>query len=85
MAHLEACIKEAYLELDAVLKTQDEFVQRQDTSGCTAICAIITPSHIVVGNAGDSRGVMYGAGAAKQMSIDHKPTLPSAFFFVVPA
>lgn len=56
-----------------MLKTEEEFVQRQDTSGCTAICAIITPTHIVVGNAGDSRGVMYGAGPAKQMSRDHKP------------
>jgi serine/threonine protein phosphatase PrpC len=31
-----------------VLKAEEEIVAKQDTSGCTAICAIITPTHIVV-------------------------------------
>ncbi len=76
MKHLEAAITSAYLELDVVLKTEEAFVTRQDTSGCTAICAVITPTHVVVGNAGDSRGVMYTSeGPARQLSRDHKPYL----------
>jgi len=50
-------------------------VSKQDTSGCTAICAIITPTHVVVGNAGDSRGVIFSSDGAKQLSRDHKPYL----------
>lgn len=48
MKLLEGAIKSAYLDLDKRLKTEDEFTKKQDTSGCTAVCAIITPTHIVV-------------------------------------
>ena len=30
-------------------------------SGCTAVCAIITPSHVIVGNCGDSRCIISNA------------------------
>ena len=48
-------------------------------TGCTATCALITPTDIIVANAGDSRVVLGvkkgGAGryVAVDMSIDHKP------------
>lgn len=48
MTHLDAAIKQAFLDLDEILKKEDEFVTKQDTSGCTAICAVITPTHVVV-------------------------------------
>lgn len=45
-----------------------------DTSGCTAVAALITEENdIIVANAGDSRIVLSTAGKAKPMSYDHKP------------
>ena len=49
-------------------------------AGCTACSAIITPTDIYVGNAGDSRGVLGKKVAEKyvalEMSHDHKPDNP---------
>jgi serine/threonine protein phosphatase PrpC len=50
-------------------------------AGCTACSAIITPTEIIVGNAGDSRAVLARkVGTDKfnaiEMSVDHKPELP---------
>lgn len=53
-------------------------------TGCTACSVIITPTEIIVGNAGDSRAVVAKKPTIKgtppfyqavQMSIDHKPDL----------
>lgn len=51
-------------------------------AGCTACSAIITPTEIIVGNAGDSRAVLArksstpgGKFTAVEMSVDHKPEL----------
>ena len=41
--------------------------------GCTAVLAIITPTHIVCANAGDSRCVLSVKKSYKNMSEDHKP------------
>lgn len=49
-------------------------------AGCTACSAIITPTEIIVGNAGDSRAVLARKTdsdyVAVEMSTDHKPDLP---------
>ncbi len=49
--------------------------------GCTACSAIITPTNIIVGNAGDSRAVLgkndEGGFVTVEMSNDHKPDRPS--------
>lgn len=48
-------------------------------TGCTACSAIITPTEIIVANAGDSRAVLAkkqnGKVVAIEMSVDHKPEL----------
>lgn len=50
------------------------------TAGCTACSAIITPTEVIVGNAGDSRAVFAKKVGDKvvaiEMSVDHKPELP---------
>jgi len=49
-------------------------------AGCTACSAIITPTDIIVGNAGDSRAVLAKKIGEKfqaiELSVDHKPELP---------
>ncbi|KAL1552683.1 protein-serine/threonine phosphatase [Salvia divinorum] len=42
-------------------------------SGTTAVAALMTDHHIVVGNCGDSRAVLYRAGHVVPLSFDHKP------------
>jgi len=44
-----------------------------DNVGCTAVCAVLAPSHIVVANAGDSRAVLCRSGKPVPLSEDHKP------------
>lgn len=46
-------------------------------TGCTACVALITETEIYCANAGDSRCVLNNAGKAVEMSIDHKPDLPT--------
>jgi len=61
-----------YLNLDYELINADFY----DNSGSTAICAIITPTHIICANVGDSRCVLgKDDGTVVIMSEDHKPSL----------
>ena len=45
-----------------------------DRSGSTATTAFITPTHIIIGNCGDSRSVLISDGRVKFASEDHKPS-----------
>jgi serine/threonine protein phosphatase PrpC len=46
-------------------------------TGCTACVALVTETEIYCANAGDSRCVVSNSGKAIEMSIDHKPELPT--------
>ncbi len=48
-----------------------------EQAGCTACVAIITKTHVYVANAGDTRTVIASNGKAKDLSVDHKPDLPT--------
>ncbi|VDK85157.1 unnamed protein product [Litomosoides sigmodontis] len=73
---LEEGIKEGFLTLDAKLRERHETDEDNERSGTTAICAIVTPSHIVLANLGDSRAVLARKGQAAFGTEDHKPFLP---------
>lgn len=73
---LEEGIKEGFLTLDAKLRERHETDEDNERSGTTAICAIVTPSHIVLANLGDSRAVMARKDQAAFGTEDHKPFLP---------
>lgn len=45
----------------------------EENSGSTAITAMVTDTHIIVANSGDSRCILVNNGAAVPMSEDHKP------------
>ncbi|KAK7690087.1 hypothetical protein QCA50_006733 [Cerrena zonata] len=67
-----AALKNAFLNTDADMKADPAFIR--DTSGCTAITALITnDNRIFVANAGDSRSVISVKGEVKPLSFDHKP------------
>ncbi|KAL4402689.1 Protein phosphatase 2C 2 [Malassezia pachydermatis] len=76
----EASLRRAFLKTDEDLR-QDP-VYANDTSGCTAVAALLVPEAerkgptIYVANAGDSRSVLSVGGEAKAMSYDHKPGNP---------
>ncbi|KAK4413769.1 protein phosphatase 2C 16 [Sesamum alatum] len=44
-----------------------------ETVGSTAVVAVVSSSHIIVANCGDSRAVLYRGKEAIALSIDHKP------------
>lgn len=44
-----------------------------DSVGCTAVSVLVTPTHLVAVNAGDSRVVLCRDGKAIALSQDHKP------------
>ena len=46
-------------------------------TGCTACVALLTENEIYCANSGDSRCVLSNGGAALEMSMDHKPDLPT--------
>ena len=70
-----SAVRAAFLDLDKQLKAADPLTE--DQSGCTAIAAIVSPTHTIVANCGDSRSILAKGGRVEPMSFDHKPTNPS--------
>lgn len=64
-------IKSGFLKIDNNMR-----LTSQDTSGCTAICSLISPTHLFIANCGDSRAVLYDGTSLKFVTEDHKPFNP---------
>ena len=77
---LGVALQEAFLLIDANLRVHSknlpptDAVRGNELGGCTATTCMITPTHFVCANAGDSRTVLGTAGTAVPLSFDHKPT-----------
>jgi serine/threonine protein phosphatase PrpC len=70
---LQQAMVQAYVDMDEELNSSDFL----DSSGSTAVSCIITPTHILCANVGDSRCVIGTKnGLAINMSEDHKPSSP---------
>mmetsp|Transcript_14100 Transcript_14100/g.17823 ORF Transcript_14100/g.17823 Transcript_14100/m.17823 type:complete len:382 (-) Transcript_14100:85-1230(-) len=48
-----------------------------DRSGTTAVSVLLTPTHIICSNAGDSRAILCRGGTSFPLSFDHKPINPT--------
>jgi serine/threonine protein phosphatase PrpC len=70
---LGAAIKQVVLRLDEEMRQLPQIQSGEDQSGCTSIIALITPTHVICANSGDSRGIFHAANTTKAMSYDHKP------------
>ncbi|VDM59869.1 unnamed protein product [Angiostrongylus costaricensis] len=66
---LEDGIKAGFLSLDENIRTR----LNSDRSGSTAVCAMITPTHIIIANLGDSRAVVSRKDEGSFGTEDHKP------------
>lgn len=72
-ADWKTALKSAFLGIDVDLRQDPNF--SRDTSGCTAVAAVITDDwRVFVANAGDSRAVLSANGQVIPLSFDHKPT-----------
>lgn len=69
---MQEAFRKAYLAIDVKIR---EEVNGYDSEqmGCTALTALVTPTHHFMAWAGDSRGVLCRAGKAVALSKDHKP------------
>ena len=70
-------IKTGFLQLDEKIRKMPEMVNGEDKSGSTAVCAIVSPTHIFFANCGDSRAVLSRAGSCLFSTCDHKPINPA--------
>lgn len=73
---VKAGIRNGFLQLDEKMKELPEVLSGEDKSGSTAVCALISATHIFMANCGDSRAVLSRSGAAFFSTADHKPANP---------
>ncbi|XP_065319990.1 protein phosphatase 1B-like [Gordionus sp. m RMFG-2023] len=74
---LEKSIKDAFLQIDEKLKTFPKLEKGEDKSGSTAVAVIISPTHFIFINCGDSRAVLSRSNACFYSTDDHKPSKPN--------
>ncbi len=63
-----------FLEVSKLPESNNSFHRvRYERSGSTCVVVLVTPSHLVCANAGDSRAILRRSGKALPLSFDHKP------------
>eukprot|EP00116_Pleurobrachia_bachei_P003133 sb/3463395/ len=67
-------MKEGFVILDDYMKTVPPWKNGEDQSGSTAVCALVTPTHVICANCGDSRAIFSRQGDLGLVTRDHKPT-----------
>ncbi|KAF8721417.1 hypothetical protein HU200_023130 [Digitaria exilis] len=63
---IEGAVKRGYL------KTDEEFLKRDQTGGACCVTAVLQKGGLVVSNAGDCRAVLSRAGKAEALTSDHR-------------
>lgn len=74
---LAVALARGFVTADEAIKEDPQFASSSDEVGSTGLLAIITPTHVVCANVGDSRAILSNAKEHEvlQLSIDHKPDL----------
>lgn len=77
---LGEALRRAFLTLDQDMREHFELkADPNERSGCTAVAVLVTPTHIITANAGDSRALLARKSAKDKdvkLSEDHKPWKP---------
>lgn len=73
---IKKAIRTGFLTLDEAMRQMPEVASGEDKSGTTAVCCLISPSHLFVANCGDSRGILYRTSGIGFSTMDHKPFNP---------
>nr|CAG4643852.1 EOG090X03VW [Lepidurus arcticus] len=76
IAHIKRAIHAGFLKLDEKMRAMPEMASGEDKSGSTAVCCLISPTHLYIANCGDSRAVLCRAGNPVLSTLDHKPINP---------
>ena len=72
--HFKASVRQGFLDIDEKLKELPRFVAGDERSGSTAIAVIVTKTHVVFANCGDSRALLSrNGGQIAFATADHKP------------
>ena len=72
--HFKASIRQGFFAIDEKLKELPRFVSGEERSGSTAIVVIVTKTHVVFANCGDSRALLSrNGGQIAFATLDHKP------------
>lgn len=66
-------LKKGFLSLDKKLLEDAKIAKGTDKSGSTAVVVLVSPTHIIWANCGDSRGLMCRGGKMFFATDDHKP------------
>lgn len=67
---VKEAIRSGFLKIDESMRASN------DLSGCTAVCALVSPTHLFIANCGDSRAVISDTDGAFFATEDHKPLNP---------
>ena len=70
---VKIALKKGFLKLDEKLLKEPQIVKGNDKSGTTAVVVMVSPTHIIWANCGDSRGLMCRSGKLHFATDDHKP------------
>jgi protein phosphatase 1L len=63
---IEDAVKKSYL------KTDEEFLKREESGGACCVTALLHKGGLTVSNAGDCRAVLSRAGKAEALTSDHR-------------
>ncbi|XP_033841262.2 LOW QUALITY PROTEIN: protein phosphatase 1bb [Periophthalmus magnuspinnatus] len=69
-------IRSGFLNIDEYMRASSDLRQGLDRSGSTAVCVLLSPTHLYFINCGDSRAVLCRHGNVGFSTQDHKPSLP---------
>lgn len=72
----QLAFEQALMAIDREMLSLAEMETGHDQSGTTSVMTLISRSHIICANTGDSRAVLSRSGTAIALSHDHKPANP---------